>query len=1133
MANATSTQLQELYVAYFGRAADPTGLDYWTEKGISQADFAANMYAQPEFESAYGSSTTETQVNQIYKNLFDREADVTGLTYWTQQINLGNLVLAEIATHLIFAAQNNAGSEDDKTALANRTNAAVAYTAKVKETTAAILAYAPANDGKAEDSTYSAGANITEAINYLSGIDKDTAHTDAGIAASVTTITTNETPGVAGKAYTLTTAVDTINGAGGKDSISASNTTLTAGDTIDGGTGSDSLTVASAATATFGGFTVKNVETTSFSASGGATTADMLNVTGATTVAAIGSSQNVTFSNINDLPTLKLANNSAGNVTFGNLAGDVTGSSDSQTLELVSSTNGTVTIASIETLNVTNSGTTTVDLLTSTAATTLNLSGSGDLTLTDIDDATKTIDGSAYTGKVLYGGIGANDMTITGGSGADTFDFTGGNPTSSDVVDGGEGSDTLKVDVSLTSSSAVSKVTNVENVHLIYTAAATDATIDATLFDGIEVQVADTNDGTNATVVTVSNAKSTQTVKVDNSSTAGVNDDNDGVSLTVTQGTGVGTSTDVLNLTLEEEILLDVVAAGYETLNIASNVGSNTIKDLDATSAQNIVITGAKNITLSDVDMEEQSSSKVSKVDASGLSGKLTMTMTNNENDQTILGGSNDDSITMGFASLDSDDTITGNAGTDTLTLTDFIGNIGEVEVDVERLAISSDATTVGGADTTTIDLRNATTLSRVTIDLDDTTTNATGEVDGAVTVNNIRQGAEVIVEDNFAATTDVLTLDGAAGATSLEVKFDDTLTTAEATDFVGRLTANYDTLTLKTADSGTDISIALLSASTNDTLNFSGAGDITITSATNTTSLDLIDASGFTGALTLTSIARANGATVKLGGGDDSINFVTTSHAGNTMTGGSGTDTIVFTGATTANIVVDLSSSTDQITNLAGAANTATQTGFESVTATAITSSGINVTGSSSTNTVLGSNQADTITSGTGAMNVQPDGGNDVITGGSGIDTITFEATAALNGVDTITGFTLGTSKDVLNPNNFLNVAEMNAVLTADPATTTAAASDVTLLVDINSGQDITTALGLTTAVASGGEYENIDMAANGSGIFVTASSNGTSVTQHVFLATADGSSVITPVKVATIGSVDIDSFVAGNFNI
>ena len=73
-------------------------------------------------------------MDQIYQNLFSRAADVTGLTYWTQEIKLGNLQLAEIAVHLIWAAQNNAGSADDKKALSNRTEAAVAYTAKIKET---------------------------------------------------------------------------------------------------------------------------------------------------------------------------------------------------------------------------------------------------------------------------------------------------------------------------------------------------------------------------------------------------------------------------------------------------------------------------------------------------------------------------------------------------------------------------------------------------------------------------------------------------------------------------------------------------------------------------------------------------------------------------------------------------------------------------------------------------------------------------------------------------------------------------------------------------------------------------------------------------------------------------------------
>ena len=232
MANATSTQLQELYIAYFGRAADPSGLDYWTEQGITTAKFAADMYAAAEFKNAYGSKTTETQVNEIYKNLFDRDADVTGLNYWTLQINLGNLQLAEIANHLIWAAQNNEGSSDDKTALTNKTNAAIAYTAKVKESTTAILNYAPTSSDP-----YVAGANITEAKTFMAGIDKDTVHTAAGIATSVLTITS--TAAVTGSTFTLTTGSDNLTGTAGADTfdapLSTTNNTLTSLDKLDGG----------------------------------------------------------------------------------------------------------------------------------------------------------------------------------------------------------------------------------------------------------------------------------------------------------------------------------------------------------------------------------------------------------------------------------------------------------------------------------------------------------------------------------------------------------------------------------------------------------------------------------------------------------------------------------------------------------------------------------------------------------------------------------------------------------------------------------------------------------------------------------------------------------------------------------
>lgn len=167
------------------------------------------------------------------------------------------------------------------------------------------------------------------------------------------------------------------------------------------------------------------------------------------------------------------------------------------------------------------------------------------------------------------------------------------------------------------------------------------------------------------------------------------------------------------------------------------------------------------------------------------------------------------------------------------------------------------------------------------------------------------------------------------------------------------------------------------------------------------------------------------------------------------------------------------------------------------------------------------------------------------LITGGKGNDTIKLDteggdtdftivtgATAAANGVDTITNFTLGTGGDVLEIDAFLNATAMNAKLTANPAAVDVE-NDVNLLVDIAGGQDITTADGLTAALAAGGEYASINMAGSSKAVFVTAASSDASVTQNVFFAESDAAGNISVTLVGTIAAADIDSFVAANFNI
>ncbi|EAQ05196.1 hypothetical protein, partial [Yoonia vestfoldensis] len=353
------------------------------------------------------------------------------------------------------------------------------------------------------------GAGLTLMALSLAACNDD--NTTAAAPTTPTTPTTPVTP--AGQTFTLTTGLDTIVGGTGADSISASNTTLNAGDSVTGGAGADVLAVFSSAAATLGGFVVTGVETISAS-SNSATATDVLSlnlgsVTGETDLRVTGSSSSVTFTNTDNIANLTLSYNSAGNVIVAYNTSTIAGTADVQSLTTTDATNGVVTLAGIETVNIANSGVSTIATLTTAAATTVNVTGSGTLTLTDIDDVTTTLNMSAFTGTSVTGGYGAVNIAVTGGTGNDTFIVDMANITSLDTITGGTGTDTLRINDSMTTAADVAGITGIEVVELRNTGTgANDDTVDASIFAtaSINIRVADTNDGTNAELVTVSNA---------------------------------------------------------------------------------------------------------------------------------------------------------------------------------------------------------------------------------------------------------------------------------------------------------------------------------------------------------------------------------------------------------------------------------------------------------------------------------------------------------------------------------------------------------------------------------------------------------------------------------------------------
>ncbi|NCV70128.1 MAG: hypothetical protein EBW55_05355, partial [Betaproteobacteria bacterium] len=181
-----------------------------------------------------------------------------------------------------------------------------------------------------------------------------------------------------------------------------------------------------------------------------------------------------------------------------------------------------------------------------------------------------------------------------------------------------------------------------------------------------------------------------------------------------------------------------------------------------------------------------------------------------------------------------------------------------------------------------------------------------------------------------------------------------------------------------------------------------------------------------------------------------------------------------------------------------------------------------------------------DTITGGAGNDTITGGAGSDNLTGGAGADRFVFASTAALNGTDTLADFVAG-GVDVLDfsafgidGNGAFNTpASLSAVLTSNPSGPTPVAGTIVRLVDITDGQDITTATGLQTALATGGEYVNLYMAKDSKAIFITSATNGSDA-DYIFFATSNATGVITVALVGqTAANSDIDSYLTTGFGI
>ena len=220
----TSTQIQQLYVAYFARPADPVGLNFYiasaassTAAGTSDAtildSISTTFASSAEYTANFTGMSNAQIVNQVYQNLFSHAADATGLLYWAGKLTSGALTVSNIVRAISTSAVGAANV--DGVAFNSKVSAAESFTAALT-TTDQIIGYSGTAAGVL------AKAYITS-VN--SAVTLATAIVPATLSATVATVVATGNY-VAGSAFTLTTSVNTFTGTAGADSFDGSLSSL-------------------------------------------------------------------------------------------------------------------------------------------------------------------------------------------------------------------------------------------------------------------------------------------------------------------------------------------------------------------------------------------------------------------------------------------------------------------------------------------------------------------------------------------------------------------------------------------------------------------------------------------------------------------------------------------------------------------------------------------------------------------------------------------------------------------------------------------------------------------------------------------------------------------------------------------
>lgn len=461
------TQVYTMFVGYYGRPPAQSGLDYYAglvdKAGGSMAVVIDDFFKSAESQAFFAGKSVEQQVNQIFQNLFGRDALPAGLNYWAGLITNGTVALSQAA----YTIANNAAAAD-----------VAVRDAKV----ASAKAWVAGLDTTAEILVYGTEAGRTAGRDFLKAVATSTPATqqatEAALKAMVDGGATNP-----GKVLPLTIGEDRLTGGAGDDTFNApaveqqgaggSADSLEGFDILDGGAGIDTLNAtinAGAAVAP----SLSNIENVimrvtkangaiDFAASTGVQSVTVQNSTAATgTIANLGAVATLAVKNQNQNVTFDGSTAATLGLTLDTFGKNVGGVITPNTVDL-----GAATAAKATTLNVTANnayakidstkadtistvtiaatGTNQISFADSGAtikSATITGTGSVDLTPTAFTGDLATFNASAAEG-VIKADIQSKVLaTVTTGKGADWIDMDTA-VVAGTTVNLGAGNDTL------------------------------------------------------------------------------------------------------------------------------------------------------------------------------------------------------------------------------------------------------------------------------------------------------------------------------------------------------------------------------------------------------------------------------------------------------------------------------------------------------------------------------------------------------------------------------------------------------------------------------------------------------------------------------------------------------------------